>query len=238
MFSRARSLFIVLIASSWLILSPRAARADFSVTFGIETTALQQISNDPFALQFSFFLGGSSTDTATISNFNFGTGSAAGNAWTTYGVPVTGDLSSSIVMTPDTSTYFGQVFQQDFNPGSELTFTVTFSSPLNDGDEFSVGILSAPDGATDPSQYSSINTLDPSYNNNFIDVLTYSYQGPIINTYASADPDIAIAAPDYGGPIATPAPSSLCLALSSLPLLMYFMGKKRSLRRQLRVCPI
>jgi hypothetical protein len=226
MIAFARYVLIVLLTCSWLILSPRAARADFAVAFTIDTTALQTIANDPFALQFSFFLGGSSSDTATISNINFGSGSAGGNAWTTYGMPVQGNLASSIIMSPDTNTYFGQVFQQDFNPGSQLSFTVNFSTPLNDGDEFSVGILSAPAGSTDPSDYSSIQTLDPTYANNFIDMFTYSTSGPSISTYASADPNIVIAAPQYEPLVATPVPPSLCLVITSLPMLV-FIGRKR-----------
>jgi hypothetical protein len=103
-----------------------------SFTITIDTTGLAAYGTPPapFALEFQFNDGdGTVNNTATLSDFNFGTGGAAVGA-PTYNCTsgsgaacsgITGDLSSTVTLS-DSSDFFNEFIQQ---------FTPSSSDPLN-----------------------------------------------------------------------------------------------------------
>jgi hypothetical protein len=96
-------------------------------------------ANAPFSLDFQFNDGGTlGNNTATISNFTFGTGGATGSAITLGGA--LGNIGSTVTF--DNSTSFQELYQT-FTPGSVLGFDVFLSQNV-DGptpDAFAVSIL-------------------------------------------------------------------------------------------------
>ena len=108
----------------------------------INTASLVGNPSGPFSLDFQLNDGsgtGDANNTATINNFTFGTGSAAGAPNLAGGAA--GNLAGAVTLT-DTTPF--NEFYQAFNAGNELTFDVTLTLNSDAGptpDSFSVAIL-------------------------------------------------------------------------------------------------
>lgn len=114
------------------------AQISFNVT--VDTSQLWSVSN-PVYLDFQLNDGsglGDGNNTATISNFDFGGGSAQPSPNTFGGA--SGDLWSGVTITD--SNAFNELFQP-FTPGDSLTFNVTLTTQIDTPipDEFSFAIL-------------------------------------------------------------------------------------------------
>ncbi len=199
-----------------LILAGHAARADQVWNVSLDTSKLSSDYTGPFALDFE--LVGSSGNTVTISNLAFGAGSPGpGSAFLTGGA--SGDLSSTVTLTDSTS--FFSDFNQQFTPGSTLTFAMdsTLVPPSSGGfaDSFSMVIFSGydPVNGYNPSTGAGgtpIPTTDPTGNDTF---LNFNIDGPgstTVSSYPSASGDITIIVTPAG---AIPEPTSI---------LMMFLG--------------
>jgi hypothetical protein len=105
----------------------------------INTSALIDSPNAPFSLDFQFNDGGVlGNNTATIYNFNYGTGSAAGSATLVGGAA--GNIASTVTLNNSDAA---QELYQSFTPGATLSFDLSLTQNL-DGttpDAFLVAIL-------------------------------------------------------------------------------------------------
>jgi hypothetical protein len=163
------------------LLATVAGRADTSFNVWLDTSTLVGNPAGPFALDFQLNDGagfGDGSNTATLSNFQFGGGSAAGLP--TWFGGAAGDLSTSVVLT-DTDPF--NEFYQTFIPGAWLSFKVLLSTHFIPGDTpdlFSFAIL---DGNLMNLATQSLGT------DTFLEVNIDSAT-PAVGTYASADQGI------------------------------------------------
>jgi PEP-CTERM motif len=186
---KTRFLPALLIPALLYFTAPGTASADILFTVDLDTTPLTTATvapASPFSLAFQLVQGNpnNTTNTATVSDFVFGGGSAAAcpaNCMT-FGEE-SGDATSSIDLS--TSDFFNAL-TQTFTPGTTLSFLVdltTNPSNLNLGfapDTFAFAIL---DGSDSP-----IPTQDPSEANTLVTV-TINSTNPTVNSYAT-NPDI------------------------------------------------
>lgn len=109
--------------------------ADFNYHIDINTSSLV----GAFSLDFQLNGGIPLANTATISNFTFGGGSASGSP-TAFG-SATGSLGSTVVLN-DSANFFNELYE-GFTPGSTLGFDVTLTGNVNTPtpDLFAVAIL-------------------------------------------------------------------------------------------------
>ena len=130
-----------LFAGACLALTAPASQA-FSFHVKVTTTPLIGSFSAPFALDFQLNGGNPLGNTATISNFTFGTGSATVNPPATFSGLGSGDLSSSVTVADDSLNAFNEFFQ-GFAPGSTLDFDVSLTTNVNTptADAFSFAIL-------------------------------------------------------------------------------------------------
>jgi hypothetical protein len=225
----ARSLLRLCFTLVCLLAASTTARADFDVA--IDTSSLSLSYSYMIELQFS--QGGLNTsNTATVYGINFGTGSAGALSTATTSGSVTGNLLSlPIVMSfyPNTS-YQSDDFTQAFTPGNTLQFSVSmtnYAETPGSYDTFGIDIL-----YYDPhlNYWLPIATNDYNTNGIFLfeaDTPGGGNPGP----YASVNSSFVIPTPDV---VATPAPSSLCLFLLGLPVLMLSRRLPTILRREVR----
>jgi hypothetical protein len=181
----------------------------------------------PFALDFE--LVGSSGNTVTISNFAFGGGSPGpGSAFLTGGA--SGDYSSTVALA-DSANFFSD-FNQQFTPGSVLTFTVdtTLVAPPSGGtpDNFSMVLFSAydPVNGYNPSTGTGgtpIPTTDPTGNNTFFNVDINGPGSTTVSASPSANGDIPITVTS-----AVPEPSSGVMMLVSVLCAATALVRRRS----------
>ena len=130
-----------LLASACIVLTAPASQA-FSFHITVTTATLMGSSSAPFALDFQLNGGNPLGNTATISNFTFGTGSATSNPPATPNGLASGDLSTSVIVSDDSSNPFNE-FYQGFAPGNTLDFDVSLTTNVNTptADAFSFAIL-------------------------------------------------------------------------------------------------
>jgi hypothetical protein len=204
------------LSTSWVLLlvallaSAGPAWADVIFTVNVNTTPLV---GGPFAVAFQLNDGSGSGDannTATISNFTFGGGSASGcpaNCTTTGGA--SGDMTGTVTLTD--SSFFNS-FAEQFTAGTSLSFQVDLTTNLDAGgtpDAFAFSIL---DNGV------SIPTLDPLGADTLLSV-DIDAANPAILTYAT-DPsrtNISLEAPVIGTPPSSvPAPGTLLLIITGL----------------------
>jgi hypothetical protein len=225
---KAKSLLAVLAVGMALSAMADTTRADEIFTVTLNTAPLTTAADSaagPFSLAFQLAQGDPSNplNTATVSDFAFGGGSAAACPanCTTFG-GVTGDATSSIGLS--TSDGFEAIIQA-FTPGSQLSFQVDVSTNINTGvapDDFAFSLL---DSTGFP-----IPTQDGSGADTFLTVLLNS-SSPSVLTYASdpttgtaaGDVLISLSAPAIGTPTApasTPEPSSLVLLACTVAALL------------------
>jgi hypothetical protein len=207
--------------------------AEYAVT--IQTAALntQALSpNGPFTLDLQLNYGGySAGNTATINNFSFGGGSAAGTP--SYLGTAAGSLNSAVTLSDNSVNGFND-FDQTFNPGTTLSFDVTLSdnpsAPVPD--LFAVAILDnggAQIVTTAPDQLS----LAEFSIGNFGTITRAAYAG-VNNT----DPDNANEAElgDYTGVTTTistvpvPEPSSIGVLALGLAAGGLFVARRKAAR--------
>lgn len=124
----------------WCFTQTAHGNAIYDVT--LDTSGLIGHPAAPFYLEFQFNDGigtGDANNTATLSNFLFDTGSAAGSATLTG--DASGDLTSAVTLTD--SSFFNEMYQQ-FIPGNTLSFRVDLTTQVDPGpqpDQFSFAIL-------------------------------------------------------------------------------------------------
>jgi hypothetical protein len=216
-----------------LIVTCTGARADQVFTVSLDTSQLAADYTGPFGLDFE--LVGTNGNTVTLSNFSFGTGGAAGPgpAFLTGGA--SGDIGSSVILSD--STYFFSDFNQQFTPGSTLTFTVdmTLNAPPSGGspDNFSMVIFSSydPVNGYNPSTLLGgipIPTNDPSGNDTFINVDNNGPGATSVLSYPSASGDITITVTSTS----VPEPGSGVLLFSGIACTAIAISRRRSRARR------
>ena len=229
---KTKSLLTALAVGMALSAMPGAMLADEIFTVTLNTVPLTMAPDSgagPFSLAFQLVQGDSSNalNTATLSDFTFGGGSAGACPanCTTFG-GFTGDATNSIGLS--TSDGFEAIIQA-FTPGSQLSFQVDLSTNPNTGlapDDFAFSIL---DSAGFP-----IPTQDGSGADTFLTVLLDS-SDPSVLTYASdpttgtvaGDVFISLDAPAIGTPTVpagTPEPSTLVLLACAVAVLFGAAG--------------
>ncbi len=104
-----------------LILAGSAARGGQVWTVSLDTSRLAADYTGPFALDFE--LVGSNGNTVTLSGFSFGAGGSAGPGAAFLTGGASGDLGSTVSLN-DSVNFFSD-FNQQFTPGSTMTFTMT-----------------------------------------------------------------------------------------------------------------
>lgn len=191
------------------------ARAQIAFNVTVDTSALTGSMANPLYLDFQLNDGagwGDANNTAVISNFKFGGGTAFAPA-THFGSAM-GDFSSSVTLTD--STAFNE-FYQGFAPGAWLSFTVSLSTQVDDGltpDLFGFAILD--------SALSNIATTAPG-SDLFVQV-NLDAPHPTILTYGSLDG--AVPAPQV---VPVPEPSTYGL-LAGAGLLFVCWSRRRARR--------
>jgi len=132
-----KRIFPVIAVTVLAALLPAAGRADTSFDVSLNTSAL---SGTPQILAFGLNDSDGSTNTVSLTDFNFGAGSAvSGTADCTLlgsltGAGCSGDLTSAVTLTDTTSeTFFDQEFQAGSSLSFELTTTNDFAGATPDG---------------------------------------------------------------------------------------------------------
>ena len=186
-------------------------RAGLNFEVSLDTSLLIGHPAGPFEIDFQLNPGaGTGTNSVTISNFTFGTGSPLGSP--TYTGSASGSLSSSVMLSEGS---FLNEFTQSFTAGKTLTFDVNMTTNVvrPTPDQFSFAILDCMG-----NELPTTSPLDA------IVVVNIDSSSPTILTYGG-DPSRA---PSCGGPpipflapSIVPEPPSLALmALGSLSLLI------------------
>lgn len=191
-----------------IAISP-VVRADQVWTVSLDTSQLAANYTGPFALDFELI--GSDGNTVTLSNTSFGNNGNAGPgpAFLTGGA--SGDLGSRVSLS-DSPNFFSD-FNQQFTPGSTLTFTVdsTLVAPPSGGspDNFSMVIFQSYDPVNGYNPLTgmggtTIPTTDPSGADTFFN---FDVNGPgatTLSSYPDASGNITITII----PASVPEPSS------------------------------
>jgi hypothetical protein len=195
-----------------LLVFPHAASADQIFNISLNTTPLIGHTAGPFSVVLVLTDGdgiGDANNTATISNINFGGGSALGSP--AYFGGASGSLAMGILITDSADLSF---FLESFSPGSQLNFTLGITSNDDAGgfpDRLSFFIL---DNSLVP-----LPTLAP-FGDYFLGVDLFS-TGPVFDVYGS-DPSrapsvgnaLSISAPTITSVNPVPEPSSIVLLLT------------------------
>jgi hypothetical protein len=190
----------------------RDARADIIDTVTVDTSGLP--SSPGSEVEFYLIDGsgtGAGNNTATLSSFGFGGGSAGAVDWPNTFGGVSGDMTSTISIT-DTS--FTNVLSQFFTAGSSLSFVLDLTTNVDAGptpDQFGFLIV-------DPSG-NPIPTSDP--NDNLL-LVNIDSSDPAVDTFS----DLVTVAPV--GAVATPEPSSAIWLVTGLFLMVWFSRRSRA----------
>jgi hypothetical protein len=133
-----------LIVSSFFFIEAPICRADLMFDVKLNTSGLKDHPAGPFSIDFQLNDGSGNfagVNTATISNFTFGSGGGPTGAPNLFGGAM-GNLSSSVTLT-DNGAFVNEFFQE-FVPGNLLSFTVSLTTNVDPGltpDGFSFSIL-------------------------------------------------------------------------------------------------
>lgn len=133
---------IAKLAFAAALLCTPVLHADFTFFATIDTSVMGSDPNSPFYLDFQLNQGdGPLGNTVTIGNFQFTNGAAVPATAVTFG-DVSGDLSSSVVLT-DSANPFNEFYQAFTATTTSIVFQVTMTQ--NPGiltpDEFTVAVL-------------------------------------------------------------------------------------------------
>ena len=195
-----------------ILCSISVAQAELLFALELDTRSLIGHIAAPFFIEFQLNDGsgeGDGNNTALLSNFAFGGGTALGSATLDGGA--SGDLDSHVVLGED---QFFNAFIQEFMPGTLLSFDVELSTVVDLGpqaDQFSFAILDC-SGVEIPTMSAADALL----------AIDLDSPHPIINTYAGdASRSPACGAPPLplDKPKVVPLPAAallLVLALSGL----------------------
>lgn len=213
------TVFAAITLAFWLLTAiwPGSASADFTYQITVDTSSLNGLTGN---LDFQLNPGGSSAEavTAVITNFNALGGTLASSN------TLTGDASGLLPgqLTLDNGTGFNDIFQ-GFTFGTSLSYDVTFSGPA----------LSSPGGTFGSSfafsLYDSSGTTP---------LLTTDTNGSVVTMNVNASGTISVERfPQAAGnttPAASdtpvnsvPAPPSLVLLLSAVPVGLVFWRRSR-----------
>jgi hypothetical protein len=191
------------------------ARADIIDTVTVDTSAF---ASSPDAEIFFFLTDGSGTNdgnnTAMLSSFGFGGGSAGAVDISNTGGGITGDMTSGVSIT---DSIFLNTFAQFFAAGTSISFVLDLTTNVDAGltpDQFGFQILD-PDGNPIP-------TSDLTGDDNLL-VINIDSSSPAIVTYS----DLVTVTPV--GAVATPEPSALPLLGAGLLILTWFSRRSRVL---------
>jgi hypothetical protein len=203
-----RSILCVAYVVVGSLVSAPACRADFIFGVTVDTSALVNNSRGPFQIDFQLVDGsgtGDGNNTAKISNFQFGGGSARGSPTLIGGA--LGSLSAGVTIT-DTS-FLNEMFQP-FNAGSTLSFKVDLTTNVDTGptpDLFSFALL----------DNTGANIITSSPDNAFVEV---NISPPLsVQAFSSEQTDktAPVPTPEISFPQAVPEPASIILmALGTL----------------------
>ena len=201
-----------------------AAHANLVQLVTVNTGAISGVAG--YAIAFSFqdgsgLVNGDSNNTATLSNFNFGGGSAASSPVLLGGA--SGSLGAGVVLT---DSDFSSLFAEGFTPGSSLSFILDLTTNLDVSgtpDFFGFSILLG--GVPLP-------TLDDLGGDNLLYVNVDS-ANPATAVFATtsgslAAPVLSAPPPPGPGPGQLPEPGSLPLLLAGLAGL-FGVVRRRSL---------
>ena len=198
--------------------SASVAQAELLFSLELDTSSLIGHIASPFFIEFQLNDGsgaGDGNNTALLSNFAFGGGTALGSATLDGGA--SGDLDSHVVLAED---QFFNSFVQEFVPGTLLSFDVELSTVVDLGpqpDQFSFAILDC-SGVEIP-------TMSPADALLAIDI---DSPHPIISTYAGD----ASRSPACGGPpLPLDKPKVVPLPAAALLLVLALSGLGACTRR-------
>jgi hypothetical protein len=196
---RKLSLSIVAGAAALFISLPPYARADLVDAVTVNTSALPSAPGSEIFFVLTDGSGtGDSLNTATLSSFGFGGGSAgAVDTGSLFG-GVSGSMTSTVSLT---ETSFTNIFAQFFTAGSAISFNLDLTTNLQSGptpDQFSLAIL-------DPSA-NPIPTSDPTGDDNLL-VININSSNPDVVSYS----DLVTVTPT--GAVATPEPRQLAFPI-------------------------
>jgi hypothetical protein len=190
-----------------LCLAPSIGRAALQLDVTVDTSQISANYTGPYALDFTLIDGsggGDFNNTATVSNFNFGTGGSEGPASPILTGGASGSLAGTVTLT---ESAFLNDFNQQFVPGSQLTFLVDLTTNPNtpSPDNFSFAILTGYDTSTGfPTGV--VPTGDPSGADNLLSVDIVGGPGQSFSTFDSTDGFVTISAVQ---PSTVPEPSAL-----------------------------
>ncbi len=128
-----KKFFVTALCATLLVLSSTTAHAAaFTFNVLVDTSSLANSSFDPLrplALDFQLIGGASPSNTAKITNVNFG-GAVQPAAPLTIDDFATGDLASELTLQVSPVVPFFSAFLQEFNPGAFLSFDVELTTNI------------------------------------------------------------------------------------------------------------
>jgi hypothetical protein len=199
--------------------SAAMVQADYIVNVSVDTSKLASSGlTSPFGIGFDMISGGvASSNTATISNFSFGTGGSATGSSFTSGT-AGGSLTAGITIGVDPSISPFSYFDQGFTPGNTLSFKVDLTTNVGSTpDSLSFFLIQnyAPgsllpgggNGANGTTPSTTIPTTDPTGSNN-VSFIQITANAATVDNYSLILPTAAV-----------PAPPSLVLLLSAVATL-------------------
>jgi hypothetical protein len=188
---------------------PRDARASsITDTITVDTAGLASSPDS----EIFFYLIGDGDNTATLSSFAFGGGSAGAFDSLNSTGSVSGAMTSSVSINDDSS--FTNIFAQYFQAGTDISFVLTLTTNVASGptpDEFGFAIL-------DPSG-NPIPTSDPTGNDNLV-LINVDSSSPAVSSYS----DLVTVTPV--GAVATPEPSAALLLGTGMLALVWFSRRR------------
>ena len=207
---------LTVVAGVLLLVGAGVCQAQTLFTVSLDTSSLIGNANGPFSLDFQLNDGSGTNDgnnTAKLSNFNFGSGTATGAATNSGGA--SGNLTSGVTIKD--SSFVNELYQS-FTPGNTLKFDVSLTGNADAGstpDEFSFAILN--------SSFVEIPTTGAA--NAFL-IADINPQGITIQTFAGAQPYAGIGAPTVSSTV--PEPGLLAMLGAGLvPGLLLLRSRKR-----------
>jgi hypothetical protein len=186
------------------------ARADQVWTVSVNTSQMAADYTAPFGIDFELSNGGGNSNTVTLSNFTFGGGNAVPPPFLTPGA--SGDLTSAVSLT-DTGGAFLVDFNQQFVPGTTLTFTMDSTlippGPGGTPDNFSMVLFSSYDPINGYNPGTGLGgTLIPTTDSVSGTFFNFDINGPgltPVSVFSSANGDITLTVTPQG---VVPEPTS------------------------------
>lgn len=198
------------------IFTAAVCKAQLQLRVDVDTSSLSGNPAGPYSLDFQLNDGsgwGDANNIASLTNFRFGSGSAAGSG-TSFGGSG-GDLSSSVWLS-DSNSLLNE-YDQEFVPGPWLSFDLSLTTNIDSGgtpDVFSFAIL---DGAL-------MNLPTQSSASDAFLTINLDSASPWVQTYSSVDGLITVTA--------TPVPEASSYGCAAMTLLGFVALMRRSRLRK------